>query len=108
MLFEDRVSQKTTWRFQHSFLEQESHLGGSLGSFVPILRALKPNWKWAFSASGIASAIRVFAILRDGRGTQSKQGRTRRADAQPLAGAADLGRRSSTFVVSLATGGLLV
>jgi hypothetical protein len=37
-------------------------------------------------ASGLASAIRVFAILRDGHAIEDKQGWTRRADAQPLAG----------------------
>ena len=37
-------------------------------------------------ASGIASAIRVSAILHAGQITENRQGRTRRADAQPLAG----------------------
>ncbi len=37
-------------------------------------------------ACGIASALRVYAIFRVGRVTESRQGKTRRADAQPLAG----------------------
>ena len=36
-------------------------------------------------ASGIASAIRVSAIFRGGQVTENRQGRTRRADALPLA-----------------------
>jgi hypothetical protein len=56
------------------------------------------------SASGIASAIRVFAIFRNGRVTENRQGRKRRADAQLLDGSAHLARRSSAFVDSLAPG----
>jgi hypothetical protein len=55
-------------------------------------------------ASGIASAVRVSEISRDGHVIENRQGLTRGADAQPLAGSANLGRRSSTFVDSLAQG----
>ncbi len=68
--------------------------------------ALKGQYKtdlWN-PASGIASAIRVSAIFRDGQVMENRQRLTRRADAQPLAGSAYLGRRSSTFVDSLAPG----
>ncbi len=53
-------------------------------------------------ASDIASAIRVSAIFRDGQVIENRRGWTRRSDAQPLAGSANLARRSSTFVDSLA------
>ena len=40
----------------------------------------------ATPASGIASAIRVSAIIRGGQLAENRQGCARRADAQPLAG----------------------
>jgi hypothetical protein len=49
-------------------------------------------------ASGIASAVRVSEISRDGHVIENRQGLTRGADAQPLAGSANPGWRSFMFL----------